>query len=95
MPEKHEIYAATFGGDLFYDLFSQGQGNHGPLGPPGSATDEPHFKQKAFEWNANRLLANSPGYIVNKFEYVRGLGQDLELEEGSLYGEGGVRAVEV
>ena len=33
--EKHEIYAAAFGGHLFYDLFSQGQGGgHGPLGPP-------------------------------------------------------------
>ena len=37
-PSKHEIYAAAFGGHLFYDLFSQGQGGHGPLGPPGSAT---------------------------------------------------------
>ena len=35
--EKHEIYKAAFGGNLFYDLFSQGQGGHGPLGPPGSA----------------------------------------------------------
>ena len=33
--EKHEIYAAAFGSHLFYDLFSQGQGGHGP---PGSAT---------------------------------------------------------
>ena len=32
--EKHEIYAAAFSGHLFYDLFSQGQGGHGPLGPP-------------------------------------------------------------
>ena len=24
--EKHEIYVAAFGGHLFYDLFSQGQG---------------------------------------------------------------------
>ena len=32
--EKHEIYAATFGDHPFYDLFSQGQGGHGPLGPP-------------------------------------------------------------
>ena len=24
--EKHEIYAAAFGGHPFYDLFSQGQG---------------------------------------------------------------------
>ena len=47
--EKHEIYAATFGGDLFYDLFSRGQGGHGPSSPPGSATNEPHFKKKAFE----------------------------------------------
>ena len=29
--EKHEINVATFGGHLFYDLFSQG---HGPLGTP-------------------------------------------------------------
>ena len=32
--EKHEIYAAKFGGHLFYDLFLQGRGGHGPLGPP-------------------------------------------------------------
>ena len=32
--EKHEIYVAAFGGHLFYDLFSQGRGSHGPLGPP-------------------------------------------------------------
>ena len=33
--EKHEIYAGAFGGHLFYDLFSQGQGGgHGPLAPP-------------------------------------------------------------
>ena len=32
--EKHEIYAAAFGGHLFYDLFSQGWGGYGPLGPP-------------------------------------------------------------
>ena len=31
--EKHEIYAAAFGGHLFYDLFLQGRGGHGPLGP--------------------------------------------------------------
>ena len=36
--EKHEIYAAAFSGHPFYDLFSQGRGGHGPLGPPGSAT---------------------------------------------------------
>ena len=32
--EKHEIYAAAFGGHLFYDLFLQGQGGNGPLAPP-------------------------------------------------------------
>ena len=38
--KKHEIYVATFGGHLFYDLFLQGGGGHGPLGtPPGSATE--------------------------------------------------------
>ena len=38
--EKHEIYAAAFGGHLFHDLFSQGQGGHGPLDPsPGSVTE--------------------------------------------------------
>ena len=42
--EKHEIYAAAFGGHLFYDLFSQGQGGHGPLAPPGSATALLHCK---------------------------------------------------
>ena len=35
------IYAAEFGGHLFYDLFVQGWGGHGSLGnPPGSATDQ-------------------------------------------------------
>ena len=38
--KKHEIYMAAFGGHLFYDLFVQGWGGHGPLGtPPGSATE--------------------------------------------------------
>ena len=37
--EKYEIYAATFGGHLFYDLFSKG-GGHFPHRPPaGSATE--------------------------------------------------------
>ena len=32
--EKHEIYVATFGSHLFYDLFLQSRaGEHGPLGP--------------------------------------------------------------
>ena len=45
--EKHEIYAADFGGHLFYDLFSQDQGEgHGPLGPlPGSATGPLEFDE--------------------------------------------------
>ena len=30
----HEIYVAAFGGHLFYDLFVQGWGDHGPLGTP-------------------------------------------------------------
>ena len=34
--EKHEICVTTFGGHLFYSLFSQG--GHDPLDPPGSAT---------------------------------------------------------
>ena len=32
--EKHEIYAAAFGGHLFYDLFLQGQGGPWPPRPP-------------------------------------------------------------
>ena len=28
--------------------------------------------KKAFQWNANRPLANSTGCIVNKFEHVAG-----------------------
>ena len=32
--EKHEIYAAAFGGHLFYDLFLQGQGGPWPPQPP-------------------------------------------------------------
>ena len=32
--EKHEIYAAAFGGHLFYDLFLQGQGGPWPPWPP-------------------------------------------------------------
>ena len=31
--KKHEIYMATFGSHLFYDLFLQDQGGHGPLTP--------------------------------------------------------------
>ena len=31
---KHEIYAAAFGGHLFYDLFSQGRGEAWPPRPP-------------------------------------------------------------
>ena len=37
--EKHEIYTAAFGGHIFYDLFLHDRGGHGPLAPPGSATD--------------------------------------------------------
>ena len=32
--KKHEIYVAAFGGHLFYDLFVQGWGGHGPSVPP-------------------------------------------------------------
>ena len=32
--KKHEIYVAAFGGHLFYDLFSQGQGGPWPPRPP-------------------------------------------------------------
>ena len=32
--KKHEIYVAAFGGHLFYDLFVQGWGGHGPFGTP-------------------------------------------------------------
>ena len=31
---KHEIYVAAFGSHLFYDLFVQVWGGHGPLGTP-------------------------------------------------------------
>ena len=31
--KKHEIYAAAFGGHLFYDLFSQGRGGPWPPAP--------------------------------------------------------------
>ena len=44
--EKHEIYVAAFSGHLFYDLFSQGQGGHGPLAPPGSATVQLNPEEK-------------------------------------------------
>ena len=39
--EKHEIFAAAFGGHFLYDLFLQGWGHAPPLPPPphGSATD--------------------------------------------------------
>ena len=36
--QKHEIYVATFGKHLFYNLFLQGQGAIAPMAPPGSAT---------------------------------------------------------
>ena len=36
------------------------------------ATNENPFKNKAFQWNANCLLADSMGYIENKFEHVPG-----------------------
>ena len=37
--KKHEIYVATFGGHLFYDLFVQGWGGGWfPRHSPGSAT---------------------------------------------------------
>ena len=54
--EKHEIYAVAFGGhhfyNLFYNLFLQGRGGHGPLGyPPGSATALPSFYINY--WNTN------------------------------------------
>ena len=43
--KKHEIYAAAFGGHLFYDLFSQDGGVPGPPRPPGSATVAFGFSQ--------------------------------------------------
>ena len=36
--EKHEIYAATFGGHLFYDIILQGQGGGGRW-PPSASQD--------------------------------------------------------
>ena len=36
--KKHEIYAAAFGGHLFYDLFLQGQGREAMSPFPRSAT---------------------------------------------------------
>ena len=40
--------------------------------------------KKTFQSNANRLLANSPGYIVNKFEHVNGdkfLCSEVQVEQ--------------
>ena len=41
--DTHVVYFySSFGCHLFYDLFVQGWGGHGPLGtPPGSATESP------------------------------------------------------
>ena len=42
--KKHEIYVATFGGHLFYDLFLQGLGGgHGPFAPPDPLLDDSHI----------------------------------------------------
>ena len=51
--KKHGIYAAAFGGHLFYDLFSQG---HGPSAPPGSATANAAFSRGV----TNLLLSLMP-----------------------------------
>ena len=50
--EKHEIYMGPFGGHIFYDLFSQGQGGAWPPRPPPldpllhPATRDNFFSQK-------------------------------------------------
>ena len=36
--EKHEIYAAAFGGHLFMTYFHRARGGMAPSAPPGSAT---------------------------------------------------------
>ena len=46
--KKHEIYASTFGDHLFYDLFLQGRGRHGPLGPPPASATLFHMIQSVF-----------------------------------------------
>ena len=57
---------------------------------------EPWNNNKAFQINANCLLADSTGYILNKFEHVRGEGDlcsEVQVEQlltcpaGSLYNE--------
>ena len=49
--EKHKIYAATFSGHLFYDLFLQGRGGFmAPLAQHRSATDWKQ-SQKVFSLN--------------------------------------------
>ena len=37
-----------------------------------------HLKQEGFQSNANRLLANSPAYVVSKFEHARGTYRQTE-----------------
>ena len=58
--EKHEIYAAAFGGHLFYDLFSQGRGGHSPLAPPGSATAWQKSENQSKKLRIWRVLSLKP-----------------------------------
>ena len=50
-----------------------------------------HSNKKAFQSNANRPLADSPRFIVNKFEHVQGwsLHDEVKAEQVVREGRGG------
>ena len=63
--KKDGIYAAAFSGHLFYDLFSQDWGDHGPLPPP------PGFATESLEWKLNDCLWR-PSFLWPIFTGPRG-----------------------
>ena len=63
---KHEIYAAAFGGHLFYDLFSQDRGGGGmapSVSLPGSTTVKGPFTPSVSDDANNSVLVENNGVI--------------------------------
>ena len=71
---------------LFYDLFSQGWGGHGPLGPPGSATDISHLSNRIYEIKHSwRSSLNPHGSATTQIRQSHWIPQDNPWKETVKY----------